>query len=89
MLYESCRRFTEESSTANENCLEFSFDFGMSDSEKKGVENGVDAHTQSRKNKEKKKEPLSFNEWELLPGINICLIQDNIKHQFVSKGTQY
>ena len=68
MLYESCRRFTEESSTANENCLEFSFDFGMSDSEKKGVENGVDAHTQNRKNKENKKEPLKFSECAVLQG---------------------
>ena len=46
MLCESYRRFTQDSSAANENCVEFSFDFRMSKSEKKGVENGVDAHTQ-------------------------------------------
>ena len=62
MLYESCRRFTQDSSTANENWLEFSFDFGMSESDKKGVENGVDAHTQNRKSKQTKKDPLSFSE---------------------------
>ena len=48
MLYESCRRFTQVSSTANENCLEFSFDFRMSKSDKKGTENGVDAYTKNR-----------------------------------------
>ena len=46
MLYESCNRFTQDSSAANENGIEFPFDFRMSKSEKKGVENGVDAHTQ-------------------------------------------
>ena len=50
MFSESCRRFNQDSSTVNENLLEFSFDFGMSESDNKRVENGVDAHTQNRKN---------------------------------------
>ena len=48
MLYESWKIFTQDGSTANENWLEFSFDFVMSESDKKGVENGVDVHTQDR-----------------------------------------
>ena len=87
MLYESCRRFTQDDSTANENLPEFSFNFGMSESDKKGVENGVDAHTQNRKSKQTKKDPLSFSEWEILPGRKYAL--DNIIKQFLSKDTKH
>ena len=62
MLYDSCKTLTQDGSTVDENCFDFSFDFGMSKSEKKGVETGVDAHTQNRKNRENIKEPLNFSE---------------------------
>ena len=55
MLYESFRRFTQVTYTANENCLEFSFDFRMSKSDKKGIENGVDLLTQKIGRAEKQK----------------------------------
>ena len=87
VLYESCRRFTQDSSAANENWIEFSFDFGMSESEKKGVENGVDAHTQNRKNKENRKEPLKFSECEILPFKGFA--QDNIQPEFGCKDSEH
>ena len=61
-LHESCKRFTEESSTAIEECLEFSFDFEMPESEKKGVENGVDGQAQNRRDMKNKEEPLNCSE---------------------------
>ena len=87
MLYENCRRFTQDSSTANENCLEFSFDFGMSESDKKGVENGVDAQAQKRKNKENKKEPLNFSECEILPLKGFA--QENIQPEIGCKDIEH
>ena len=87
MVYESCRRFTQDSSTANENWLEFSFDFWMSECEKKGVENGVDVHKQKRKKKKSEKEPLSFSEWEMFPVKGFS--EENIFPQASSKDSEH
>ena len=87
MLYESCKILTQDSSTANENWLEFSFDFRMSESDKKGVENGVDAYTQNRKTKENKKEPLIFSECEVLPSRKG--VYEYMNEQFISKHTKH